>query len=77
MHTKQGLTHAEYRNFAKNLERELNDALTALAMLGDRHERELAEAQNMINLLRESHDVVTKQFLRVDAELAALKGEKP
>jgi hypothetical protein len=33
-------------------------------------ERELAEAQNMINLLRESHDVVTKQFQKVDAELA-------
>jgi hypothetical protein len=33
-------------------------------------ERELAEAQNLNNLLRESHDVVTKQFQKVDAELA-------
>jgi hypothetical protein len=29
------------------------------------------------NLLRESHDVVTKQFQKVDAELTALKEEKP
>jgi hypothetical protein len=33
---------------AQKLERKLNDALTALAMLGDRYERELAEAQKEI-----------------------------
>jgi chromosome segregation ATPase len=36
-------------------------------------ECELAEAQNMINLLRESHDVVTKQFQKVDTELAEMR----
>ena len=35
---------------AQKMERELNDALTALAMLGDKHERELAEAkEKMLN----------------------------
>jgi hypothetical protein len=39
-------------------------------------ERELAEAQNMINLLRESHDVVTKQFQKVDTELAEMRKQR-
>ena len=39
-------------------------------------ERELAEAQNLNNLLRESHDVVTKQFQKVDAELAEMRKQR-
>jgi chromosome segregation ATPase len=35
----------------KGLERELANALTALAMLGDRHERELADKRSQINRL--------------------------
>ena len=36
---------------AQKLERELADALTAIAMLGDRHERELADKRSQINRL--------------------------
>jgi chromosome segregation ATPase len=36
---------------AQKLERELADALTALAMLGDRHERQLADKRSQINRL--------------------------
>jgi hypothetical protein len=39
---------------AQKLERKLNDALTALAMLGDRHERELADMTKQRDALAEA-----------------------
>jgi len=39
------------RDTCEQLERELADALTAIAMLGDRHERELADKRSQINRL--------------------------
>jgi hypothetical protein len=64
---------------AQKLERELADALTALAMLGDRHERELAEAKQkevmLINTIKNDRYLGRQEGLQMERELAEAQKE--
>jgi ABC-type Fe3+/spermidine/putrescine transport system ATPase subunit len=71
---------------AQKLERELADALTGLAMLGDRHERELAEVTKQrialahalrslcIAIISEEPRDITDLLKQSGAALAAVEG---
>ena len=63
----------------KRANKAIEKSITTFVALRERNEqleRELAEAQNLNNLMRESHDVVTKQFQKVDAELAETRQQR-
>jgi hypothetical protein len=80
-----GLTRYLELNFAFAL-KEKNDALTALAMLGDKHERELAEARKQRDELAEALKSLCRAIISEEprditdllkqsgASLAAVKG---
>ena len=54
MHAKQGLTHASYRDFARNLERQRDEACEAIVVvytaLLEAHDRSKPENQNGASL---------------------------
>jgi len=53
---------------AQKLERELADALTAIAMLGDRHERELAEAMAQLAAAIRERDNAISDWKQADTD---------